>query len=43
MIEMDFAMSISLCHAYGLLVQHGLHSFYTYLRDVVNGMAPSLQ
>ncbi len=36
-IEGDFALCISLYHAYELLLQHGLRSFFNFLEDLVTG------
>ena len=38
-IESDFALSISLFHAYELLLQHGLRSFYHFLSHTLCGVA----
>ena len=37
MIEGDFALSISLYHAYDLLQLHGVLSFYNFLKGICNG------
>ena len=37
MIEGDFALSISLYHAYELLLQHGMRSFYQFLSHTFSG------
>ena len=37
-IEGDFALSISLFHAYELLLQHGLRSFYQFLSHTLCGV-----
>ena len=36
-IEGDFAMSITLYHAYELLLQHGMRSFYQFLKSTMDG------
>lgn len=36
-IEGDFALLMSLYHAYAVLLQHGLLSFYTFLKGVLSG------
>lgn len=36
-IEVDFALLMSLYHAYTVLLQHGLLSFYTFLKGVLSG------
>ncbi|KAK3741292.1 hypothetical protein QZH41_012592 [Actinostola sp. cb2023] len=36
-IEGDFAMGISLYHAYELLHQHGILSFYNFIKSIVDG------
>ena len=40
-IESDFALSISLFHAYELLLQHGLRSFYQFLSHTLCGVGGS--
>ena len=37
MIEGDFALAISLYHAYELLQQHGILSFYNFLKEICSG------
>ena len=37
MIEGDFALAISLYHAYELLQQHGILSFYNFLKEICCG------
>ena len=36
-IEGDFAVAISLYHAYDLLMQHGLLPFYNFIKGIVDG------
>nr|QIC49958.1 putative Fanconi anemia group M protein [Actinia equina] len=36
-IEGDFAMAISLYHAYELLHQHGILSFYNFIKAIIDG------
>ena len=36
-IEGDFAMAITLYHAYELLIQHGMRSFYHFLKSTMDG------
>ncbi|XP_068729595.1 Fanconi anemia group M protein-like [Montipora capricornis] len=36
-IEGDFAMCISLYHAYELLLQHGILSFYNFIKGIMDG------
>jgi Fanconi anemia group M protein len=36
-IEGDFASAISMYHAYDLLSQHGLLSFYNYMKSILHG------
>lgn len=36
-IEGDFALAISLYHAYELLQQHGILSFYNFLKEICSG------
>ena len=37
LVEGDFAMCISLYHAYELLLQHGILSFYNFIKGIVDG------
>ncbi|XP_053701979.1 Fanconi anemia group M protein [Synchiropus splendidus] len=37
MLEGDFALCISLCHGYELLLQTGLRSFFLYLQGIMDG------
>ncbi len=37
MIEGDFALAISLYHAFELLQQHGILSFYNFLKEICSG------
>lgn len=37
LIEGDFAMCISLYHAYELLLQHGILSFYNFIKGIIDG------
>lgn len=37
LIEGDFAMCISLYHAYELLLQHGILSFYNFIKAIIDG------
>ena len=36
-VEGDFALGMSLYHAYELLQRHGLRPFYNFLTGIVNG------
>ena len=36
-VESDFAVCISLYHAYELLLQHGILSFYTFMKAIMDG------
>ena len=36
-IEADFAMCISLYHAYELLLQHGILSFFNFIKSIMDG------
>lgn len=38
MVNMAFAIAINLAHAFSLLVQHGLQSFYNYINDIGKGV-----
>lgn len=36
-VEGDFAISVSLYHALELLTQHGMRSFYIFLKGIMEG------